>query len=210
MNNMTNVPKKKALLAGMLMLSLIAAVSLIPASAQESGEDDDRARDKVRDRARDKVRDEVRDHRPDHPGNMTALLGIGGAVETDENTMYRSHLRFGIAKASDTETDYVVKRGLITINDEGSPVRYHAIPETWTIEVREDKSAFAAEGAVKDSEDNEFRVSLNGELLQETKNAWLFIVKGDFHGNELEYNLYYLAVVLKRPAVHDIPIATRE
>jgi hypothetical protein len=206
MNNMTNVPKKKALFAGMMVLSLIAATTLIPASAQESGEDDDRTRDKVR----EKVRDQVREQRPDRAGNMTALLGTGAAVDTEENTMYRSHLRFGIAKVSDAETDYVVKRGLITINDEGSPVRYHAIPDTWTIEVREDKSAFAAEGGVKDAEDNEFRVSLNGELLQETKNAWLFIVKGDFHGNELEYNLYYLAVVLKRPAVHDIPIATRE
>lgn len=202
----SNVPKKKALFAGMMVLSLIAATSLIPASAQESGEDDDRARDKVR----EKVRDQVREHRPDRAGNMTALLGIGAAVDTEENTMYRSHLRFGIAKVSDTETDYVVKRGLITINDEGSPVRYHAIPETWTIEVREDKSAFAAEGAVKDSEDNEFRVSLNGELLQETKNGWLFIVKGDFHGSDSEYNLYYLAVVLKRPAVHDAAIAARE
>ena len=142
---MTNVPKKKALLAGTMMLSLLAAAFLIPVSAQESGEDDDRAGDKARDRAREKVRDEVREHRPDHPGNMTAFLGIGAAVETDENTMYRSHLRFGIAKANDAETDYVVKRGLITINDEGSPVRYQAIPDTWTIEVREDKSGFAAE-----------------------------------------------------------------
>ncbi|HLE34701.1 MAG TPA: hypothetical protein VI698_02315 [Nitrososphaerales archaeon] len=202
----SNVPKKKVLLAGIMMLSLLVAAFIIPASAQESSEDDDRTRDKVR----EKVRDQVREHRPDRAGNMTALLGIGAAVDTDENTMYRSHLRFGIAKVSDTETDYVVKRGLITINDEGSPVRYQAIPETWTIDVRDDKSAFAAEGAVKDSEDNEFRVSLNGELLQETKNAWLFIVKGDFHGDDLEYNLYYLAVVLKRPAVQDIPIAARE
>ncbi len=201
-----NVPKKKVLLAGMMMLSLLAAALIIPASAQGSGEDDDRAREKVR----EKVRDKVREHRSDIGRNMTALLGIGAAVDTDENTMYKSHLKFGIAKASDTETDYVVVRGLITINDEGSPVRYQAIPETWTIDVREDKSAFAAEGAVKDSEGNEFRVSLNGQLLQETKNAWLFIVKGDFHGDDLEYNLYYLAVVLKRPAVQDIPIAARE
>jgi len=199
---MINVPKKKALLAGMMMLSLLAAAFIIPASAQGNSEDDDRTRDKVREK--------VREHRPDIGRNMTALLGIGAAVDTDENTMYRSHLRFGIAKANDTETDYVVKRGLITINDEGSPVRYQAIPDTWTIDVREDKSAFAAQGAVKDSEDNEFRVSLNGELLQETKNAWLFIVKGDFHGDDLEYNLYYLAVVLKRPAVQDIAIVARE
>ena len=106
-----NVPKKKVLLAGIVMLSFLATVSLIPASAQERGTGEEQVREKVRPQ-----------ERPDHTRNMTLVIGIGAAVDTEENMLYRSHFKFGIAKVSsstETDTDYQLKAGVIVINDEG-------------------------------------------------------------------------------------------
>jgi len=198
---MTNVPKKKVLLAGMLTLSLLAAAFVIPASAQESGEE------QTRDKVREKVRDKVREHRPDQARDGTMIIGIGAAIDTEENKMYRSHLRFGIANmaaANSADAEHKVIRGGIVINDEGSPVHYIAVADTWTIEVREDKSAFTAEGVVEDREGNRFDVSLEGELLHETEHGGLYLVKGKFSGGDQDYELYYLAAVLHREAVRQV------
>lgn len=182
----TNVSsKKKALLAGITMLLLVAAsVSYaMPAMAQENGE-------------------EQQNERPQRQRAKTLAIGIGAAVDPDEDKMYRSHFKLGLQKASEeSETDFVVKRGIFVINDEGSPVRYPAIPETWEVEVREDHSAFNAEGNVEDSDGNVFSVELKGELLRETEHGALFVVKGEFSGDGEEYELYYISAVIKRPAV---------
>ncbi|MFQ5970385.1 MAG: hypothetical protein ACE5J2_07825 [Nitrososphaerales archaeon] len=172
---------QKKLLTGMLLLLLIGAASFAgTVVAQESDEEE-------------KVRD--------HTRSKTFALGIGAAIETDDDHPYRSHFRLAIAKVAPEDTEYEVKRGVVVINDEGSPVRYHVIPETWEINVREDNSAFTAEGTVEDIDGNTFEVSLDGNVLRELEHGWLYIVNGTFEGGDEEYELYYISAVIKRPAV---------
>lgn len=171
---------RKALLAGTTMLLLLAAtLALSPAMAQENDTEK-------------KVRP---DKKPDKRAlkNGTFVTGFGAAVEDDE--AYRSHMRLALAKSDAASNNYEVKKGLVVINDKHSPVRYEVIPDTWTIEVREDNSAFSAKGQVQDQEGDTYDVSLAGDLLHQMSNGKLYSIKGTFSGNGEDYALYYFAVV---------------
>jgi hypothetical protein len=180
---------EKMLLAGTMAVLLLAAL-LGTAVAQE----------------RDVVEEKVR---PAETRNKILVVGVGVAVETDDNSPYRSQFRLAIAPVQGEDNEYEVKRGVVVINDEGSPVRYHVIPDTWEVKVREDNSAFTAEGMVEDEDGNTFEVSLEGELLREIKHGWLYIAKGKFEGGDLEYDLYYIAAAIKRTAVQPAEVTAR-
>jgi hypothetical protein len=177
----TNSYRNKALIAGTLMLLLVATASLTPSLAQQPpGEEQTRTQQNAK----------------------TLAFGIGAAVDADEDTIYRSHFKFGLVKStSDSEdSDYEVRRGVVVINDEGSPVRYQAIPDTWNVEVDDNNDEFTADGKVEDSDGNIFDVSMNGESLRKTEHGSLYAVKGKFNGGDLDYELYYIAGVVQRAA----------
>ncbi len=53
---------------------------------------------------------------------------------------------------------------------------------------------------VEDGEGNTFDVSLKGELIRETQRGFLYEIDGEFDGNDLEYELYYIGFVKKKTA----------
>ncbi|GIU71134.1 MAG: hypothetical protein KatS3mg003_0613 [Candidatus Nitrosocaldaceae archaeon] len=121
--------------------------------------------------------------------NKVYGVGFGVAVD-DSNDAHRSKMLFALKVTSnDTDTEYEVKRGLLTIRFVHERDNYLAIADTWTVSVSEDKQTFHAEGKMLDSNDEEHDVVLEGELLHDTNQGLLYIVKGTLDD---EYNLYYL------------------
>jgi hypothetical protein len=187
---MSTQKKKKVLLAGTAMLLLFAAtLSFGPAMAQSNGDDlDEKERKKVRPQERP---DKERPHR-----NGTFVMGMGAAIE-DNGDAYRSGMKLALAKNADdaaaTDIEYTVRKGMVVINDEGSPVRYPVVADTWSIEFNED--AFHAAGVVEDADGNTYDVSVRGEALGKTKHGILYQVQGTFDGADGDYDLYYFVVV---------------
>ncbi len=117
----------KVLLASTMMLLLfVAATFASTVVAQENEEIEGKVKQKhIRDG------EQIR-----HIRNGIFVGGVGAAVETDDVEAYRSAFRLTISEASSdtaTDVDYQVMKGGVMIKDEGSPVRYHAIPESWTV-----------------------------------------------------------------------------
>jgi len=136
----------------------------------------------------------------------TYISGFGAAVEIveeGEDEIYRSHMRLALSKSDTENAGYVVRKGVIVINDEGSPVRYPVKPDNWKVEIGE--KTFSVKGQVEDSEGNNYDVSLTGELLHKTNYGKFYIVKGSFSGNGEEYSLYYLALI-RENAVQPAPL----
>ncbi len=202
-----NKQYKKALLAGTAMLLLFAAtITVGPAMAQQNDDDFDK-------------KEKVRPHkeRPDkeRPHKGTFAAGMGVAIE-DNGDAYRSHIKLALAKsntdagadvgdtaAAAADSAYAVRKGMIVINDEGSPVRYPVVADTWAIEFNED--AFHAAGVVEDADGNTYDVAVRGEALGKTKHGIIYQVHGDFSGaDEEDYKLHYF-VVVKEKAKADRP-----
>jgi len=189
-----SIQKKKVLLAGTVMLLLFAAtITLGPAMAQQNDDDFDK-KEKVR--PHKERPDKERPHK-----NGTFAAGMGVAIE-ENGDAYRSHIKLVLAKSNTdadaddtaaTDSAYAVRKGMIVINDEGSPVRYAVVADTWTIEFNED--AFHAAGVVEDADGNTYDVAVRGEALGKTKHGILYQVQGTFDGADEDYKLYYFVVV---------------
>jgi hypothetical protein len=189
---------RQILAVGSATLLLFAAmVAAIPAIAQEQNTEQ---------------REQVRPVKERPHGPITVALGFGGAVEENGSEVYRSHIRIAAVKSDAEDADFTVKRGVLDIGYNRGGHKYEVVPDTWTVNIREDNSAFSAEGKVQEREGEQYSVSLSGELLDGTKNGNLYFVNGKFSGDgedEETYKLYYLMIVHEKTTV-DKKVKTRE
>ncbi len=128
----------------------------------------------------------------DEDTNRVYAVGYGAAVDADNNA-HRSKMVFVLKiRANDTDKEYDVKRGMLTIKFKHERDNYLAIADTWNVRVDENNTSFYAEGKMLDMRDKEHTVVLEGELLADTNQGLLYIVKGTLDD---EYRLYYLLKV---------------
>jgi hypothetical protein len=171
----------KQLLAGVFMLMLTAAALGIPqAHAQERT-------------------DETRTIEPKPIRVKTTAIAIGAGAAVDvAGELHRSHYRFALADSTTTDSDYKVKKGQMMIRDDRTRNFYKALPETWKINVSDDRGSFSATGQVTNSAGKTFDVSLEGSKIRDVRDGHMYMVKGKFVGNGLEYELHYLSAIFKR------------
>lgn len=171
----------KQLLAGIFMLMLTAAALSIPqAQAQERT-------------------DETRTAEPKPIRVKTTAIAIGAGAAVDvTGELHRSHYRFALADSNTTDSDYKVKKGQMMIRDDRTRNFYKALPETWKINVSDDRGSFSATGQVTSSSGKTFDVSLEGSKIRDVRDGHLYSVQGKFVGNGLEYELHYLSAIFKR------------
>jgi len=190
---------RQILAVGSATLLLFAAtVAVIPAIAEEQN-------------TPEKVRPfKERQHERPH-GPITVALGVGGAIEDGGNEIYRSHIRIAAVKNQNTtETDYVIKRGVLDIGYNRGGHKYELVPDTWVVNIREGNNPFSAEGKVQDRDGDQYLVSLSGKLLNHTQRGNLYFVEGKFSGDEDtdNFKLYYLMIVHDKMMVDKVK--TRE
>ena len=134
------------------------------------------------------------------------VLGMGVAVEQPGGDPHRSRIGFlAIVNSTDEGSSQLsIRRGLIVINDEGSPVRYQMVPDTWHGIVHNNGKGFDAEGKVSDADGNLYNVKLKADEIRETSRGTLIQIEAGFSGQGEHYDITYLAllsrVVRERPA----------
>jgi hypothetical protein len=173
----------KQLLAGMFMLMLTAAALGIPQAQAQAQERTD-------------VTHTI-EPKPIRVKTTAIAIGAGAAVDVT-GELHRSHYRFALADSTTTDSDYKVKKGQMMIRDDRTRNFYKALPETWKINVSDDRSSFSATGQVTNSAGKTFDVSLEGSKIRDVRDGHLYMVKGKFVGNGLEYDLHYLSAIFKR------------
>ncbi len=194
--------------AGLFALMLVAAIVTIAhavADKEEKSRDSERKLDKLF--AKQEKRDEKQ--RPDKQRQTVATgVGVGAAVDSD-GALHRSHYRIDLAITSTNSTGntnstvtnstdtYQVKKGQIFILEKGSRGTYKIIPETWRIDIGDNKPTFSATGQVKGGKAT-YDVSLTGEKIRDVKNGSLYRVDGKLSGNGLEYDMHYISTFAKK------------
>ncbi len=129
--------------------------------------------------------------------NKTFVLGGGIAIEQGEDKPYKSSMKLKFTESNTEDTGVTVKEGKIVINDEGSPVRYPVMADSWNIEL--DASGFSADGYSQDSDGIMYKVSLEGEYLRDTSHGKLYLVKGEFSEDASDgevYELHYIVLFM--------------
>lgn len=157
------------------------------------------------------------DERPDKKRVhvKTILTGVGGAVDSEDHG-HRSWFKIGMIPSSDTATDAAsneaqIKRGQFVIRDNDTREKYHVVPDTWSIDVRPDKSGFSAFGNVEDKNGDVFKVELSGEHLRDLANGKMYLVTGILSGGEISYELYYISAMFDRlPRIDSAPTDIEE
>jgi hypothetical protein len=169
----------KQMLAGVFMLMLTAAALSIPqAQAQE--------------------RDETRvEPKPQRLKTTAIAIGAGAAIDATGD-LHRSHYRFALADSTSSDSDYKVKKGQMMIRDDRTRSFYKALPDTWRINLSDDRSSFSATGQVVNSAGLTFDVSLEGSKIRDVRDGHLYRVEGKFVGHGAEYELHYLSAIFKR------------
>ncbi|QLH09452.1 hypothetical protein [Candidatus Nitrosotenuis sp. DW1] len=193
---------KKQTYAGLFALMLVAAVMTIPHAVadEEKSKDSERKLDKP-DRKEAK-HDEKQ--RPDKQIRQTVVTGVGvGAAVDSDGALHRSHYRIDLAASSVNSTGtnstdaYQVKKGQIFILEKGSRGTYKIIPETWRIDIGDNRSTFSAAGQIMGGKAT-YDVSLTGEKIRDAKNGSLYRVDGKISGNNLEYDVHYISTFAKK------------
>ncbi|WKT58099.1 hypothetical protein QVH35_00780 [Candidatus Nitrosotenuis chungbukensis] len=173
-------------------MMLVAAIVTIPhavADKEEKSRDSERKLDKA-DREDKKESKHDEKPRPAKPIRQTVSTGVGvGAAVDIDGGLHRSHYRVDLAITSTNSTGntnstvtnstdtYQVKKGQIFILEKGSRGTYKIIPETWRIDIGDNKSTFSATGQVKGGKAT-YDVSLTGEKIRDVKNGSLYRVDG--------------------------------
>ncbi|MGI0004478.1 MAG: hypothetical protein ACREAX_04185 [Candidatus Nitrosotenuis sp.] len=143
--------------------------------------------------------DETRDIKPTPHRVKTVAIAIGAGAAVDiAGELHRSHYRFAFANSTSDDSDYKVKKGQMMIRDDRTRSFYKALPETWKINVSDDRNSFSATGQVVASSGKTFDVSLEGSKIRDVRDGQLYRVQGKFVGNGIEYELHYLSAIFKR------------
>jgi len=130
--------------------------------------------------------------------NKTFVLGGGIAIEQGEDKPYKSSMKLKFTESNTQDAGIRVKEGKIVINDEGSPVRYPVIADTWDIELN--AGGFSADGYSQDSDGIIYKVSLEGEYVRDTSHGKLYLVEGEFSEDASDgeaYELHYIALFME-------------
>ncbi len=182
------------------MLMMITAVLTIPQVYAERSDDtrsnDKRSHDDESDRKADKVK---------QPRVRTAAVAIGAGAAIDETgDTHRSHFRFGLVNSTSSDADFTVKKGQMVIRDDRTRGVYTVLPDTWIVNVSDDRSSFSATGKVDGSNNVTYEVSLEGSKIRDVRDGHMYIVHGKFVGNGVEYELHYLSAIFKK----SIPVSS--
>jgi hypothetical protein len=186
----------KQLLAGVFMLMMVTAALTIPQAYAQEHSDDTRSDNKRSDgdRSDDRKADKVK-----QPKVRTVAVAIGAGAAIDESgDIHRSHFRFGLVNATSNDADFTVKKGQMVIRDDRTRGVYKVLPDTWKVNVSDDRSSFNATGKVAGSNDTTFEVSLEGAKIRDVRDGHLYRVQGKFVGNGVEYELHYLSAIFKK------------
>ncbi len=187
----------KQLLAGICMLMMVTAALTIPQVYAQQGRSDDTRLDDTR--SHDKRSDDDRKADNVKPRARTVAVAVGTGAAIDESgDIHRSHFRFGLVNSTSNDADFTVKKGQIVIRDDHTRGVYKMIPDTWKVNVSDDRSSFTATGKVSGSNDKAYDVSLEGSKIRDVRNGHLYMVKGKFVGDGVEYELHYLAAIFKK------------
>ena len=176
--------QNKKIIAGLIVMAAMLSVSMTysTAFAQET------------DLQRPVIEKHVRPH--------TVLVGTGAAVSADEQG-WRSHFRMGIVSENqntDVAQELKIKQGTFVVGKKDGRHVFSVIPDTWTIEIRDDKTSFDASGTVENREGKTFDVKITGEKIAELQHGNLYMVKGvavSSDSDERTYDLFYIS------AMHD-------
>ena len=187
MSNNNTVSNKTGAVA---LTSLVLAASILVAFAFQPGiafAQEIERRERV-ERAADRA-DETRDVR----SGYHSVKGAGVATDQESGENYRSGFRFLVQKVNGTENEYEVKRGLIAISIDGARVYYTIVPDSWNVNLSEDRLKFEASGKVEQGEET-FEVSLNGYFAMHTRMGNLWSIHGEMEGRENQYDLHYVGI----------------
>ena len=180
------------------MLMMVTAALTIPqVYAQQERSDDTRSNDKRSDdkKVDDKRSDKVKPSRV----ARTVAVSIGAGAAIDESgDIHRSHYRFGLVNSTSGDADFTVKKGQMVIRDDHTRGVYKVLPDTWKVNVSDDRSSFTATGKVAGSNDKTYDVSLEGSKIRDVRDGHLYRVQGKFVGNGVEYELHYLSAIFKK------------
>ena len=172
--------RKILLVAGITSLLVIGSITMSTVVAEEIGKAEKHGAIK-KEQAKDRA----------------LLLGGGLAIEDGDDKPYKSSMKLKLTKSNAEGTDYTVKQGLIVINDEDSPVRYPIIADKWSIQIED--NGFSASGYSQDTEGITYKVSLEGEYLNEANHGKFYLVKGEFqedaNANGEVYELHYIVML---------------
>ncbi|MGQ0771457.1 MAG: hypothetical protein ACT4NT_01600 [Nitrososphaerota archaeon] len=188
----------KQMLAGVCMLMMVTAALTIPQVYAQQGRSDDTRSDDTRshdkrsddDRKADKVK-------PRAARTIAVAVGAGAAID-ESGDIHRSHFRFGLVNSTSNDADFTVKKGQMVIRDDRTRGVYKVLPDTWKVNVSDDRSSFNATGKVSGSNNMTYDVSLEGSKIRDVRDGHLYMVKGKFVGNGFEYELHYLSAIFKK------------
>jgi hypothetical protein len=132
--------------------------------------------------------------------------GTGLAIEEPDGNLHKSKLGFiaVIESKEGASIHFNVRKGLLTINEQGKPVNYTMIAETWHGTVQGDGKSFKAEGKVTDATGNTYTVTLKGEPIRQTPKGIFINIQGNLTGKGENYILIYLALL--NHIVREIPV----
>jgi len=175
-----------------MLMMVTAALTISQAYAQQERSDDTRSNDKRSDddRKADKVK-------PRAARTVAVTIGAGAAID-ESGDIHRSHFRFGLVNSTSGDADFTVKKGQMVIRDDRTRGVYKVLPDTWKVNVSDDRSSFTATGKVAGSNDKTYDVSLEGSKIRDVRDGHMYRVQGKFVGNGVEYELHYLAAIFKK------------
>ena len=138
---------------------------------------------------------------PIHP--RTVLVGTGAAVDQDDHG-YRSHFRMGIVQVPEvtdvaSDVNYEVKRGKFIVGKHDNRHVYTVLPDTWTITVSSDKTAYEAAGTVESKVGEVYDVKITGDKISDLQHGNLYFVTGTATGADGQvYDLFYISAMFER------------
>ncbi len=122
-------------------------------------------------------------------------LGVAVNSDTEEGTKSVFHMLIRPNDDEDTEEkEYELLRGMLGIKVDDERVRYTMVPDTWDVAVSEEDETFEASGQVENEDGDEFDVQLTGTHGIDIKNGAIWVIEGSFEGEDVEYELFYIAL----------------
>lgn len=100
-----------------------------------------------------------------------------------------------VEKEAGETIHFQLHKGLVVINNEGSPVRYQMVPDTWQVQLVKPNQNFVASGKVMDRDKQTYEVTLQGDLRRSIERGVILTVTGTFAGAGVNYDLFFIALL---------------